>query len=63
MPTRENHRLTWRKSSYSNANNGDCVEVARPRDGAGVRDSKDRAGGSITAPRNAWHALLTTLRT
>ncbi len=32
---------TWRKSSYSSANGGNCVEVARNLPGAvAVRDSK-----------------------
>lgn len=61
MPTHEQLRLTWRTSSYSNADNGACVEAAYPLSVTAVRDSKDRASGSIVAMPNAWHALLTTL--
>lgn len=33
--------VTWRKSSFSGGDNGDCVEVAWP---GAVRDSKNPAG-------------------
>ena len=37
--------LTWRKSSFSGGQGGDCVEVAElPDGGRAVRDSKDLAG-------------------
>ena len=44
--------LNWRKSSYSGANNAECVEVAAAADGAHgahvlVRDTRDRAGGTL----------------
>jgi Domain of unknown function (DUF397) len=36
---------TWRKSSYSSDQGGNCGEVADlPDGGRGVRDSKDPAG-------------------
>ena len=36
---------TWRKSSYSGSNGGNCVEVAMlPEDSRAVRDSKDPGG-------------------
>ena len=38
--------LTWRKSSFTNPDN--CVEVAWPESGTGVRDSKN-AGGPMLA--------------
>jgi hypothetical protein len=41
--THGNRNLTgaqWRKSSYSNGNDGDCVEVADLPGGMAVRDSK-----------------------
>jgi hypothetical protein len=47
-PTVEQHNtdnLTWRKSSYSGSNGGDCVEIAvLSDDGRAVRDSKDPGG-------------------
>jgi hypothetical protein len=50
----------WRTSSYS-ANGGNCVEVAT---GASVliRDTKDREGGTLTAPATTWRELLSRLR-
>lgn len=41
----DRERLMWRKSSFSNANGGGCVEVADlPEGGWAVRDSKDPQG-------------------
>ncbi|WP_247597706.1 DUF397 domain-containing protein [Streptomyces sp. RKND-216] len=55
--------LHWRKSSYSNQDGGNCVEVA---DGhpthTPVRDSKSPATGTLLFPAPAWQAFLTTLR-
>jgi len=50
----------WRKSSYSNANGGDCVEVARA-DGVAVRDTTDRGGVVLSVPAVAWLAFIATL--
>ena len=33
---------SWRKSSYSGNNGGDCVEVGHRETGVLVRDTKDR---------------------
>ena len=42
---------TWRKSSYSGGNGGNCVEVAVLAGGRrAVRDSKDPAGGPDLQP-------------
>jgi len=39
-------RATWRKSSYSGTNGGNCIEAARDLPGVvAVRDSKDRLRG------------------
>ncbi|MER7169705.1 DUF397 domain-containing protein [Micromonospora sp. NPDC000207] len=49
----------WRKSSYSGGNGGNCVEVADNLPGVvGVRDSKDREGGTLTFTPTAWRAFL-----
>jgi hypothetical protein len=44
----------WRKSSYSGANGGNCVEVAAGSRTVAVRDSKDSGGPLLTFGRQAW---------
>jgi hypothetical protein len=51
----------WRKSTYSNANGGDCVEVASS-ERVMVRDTVDRAGVTLSVPASAWQAFTATLR-
>ena len=51
--------LSWRKSSYSNADGGDCVEVASGLAGVvPVRDSKDPEGPALSFPAASWTAFL-----
>ncbi|MGC0414964.1 DUF397 domain-containing protein [Embleya sp. AB8] len=52
----------WRKSSYSNGQGGDCVEIAPGLAVVPVRDSKDPGVGHITVAPAAWSALTTALR-
>ncbi|MFD9957701.1 DUF397 domain-containing protein [Amycolatopsis sp. NPDC058986] len=56
------HSLTWRKSSYSTANGGACVEVAYQPGRAHVRDSKTPHTGSLIVPAAAWRTFTSTLR-
>jgi hypothetical protein len=51
-------RAWWRKSSYSSANGGSCVEVAQnlPRIVA-VRDSKDPHGPALAITPDQWQAF------
>jgi hypothetical protein len=58
MPTPERTRLTWHKSSHSNADNGDCVEVARLASSVAVRDSKAPTSGHLSLTPSAWRAFL-----
>jgi hypothetical protein len=51
----------WRKSTYSDANGGSCVEVASD-DGVMVRDTTDRDGVALEFPSWAWAAFVTRLR-
>lgn len=37
----------WRKSSYSGANGGNCVEVASPGGAVDVRDTKQGGTGPV----------------
>lgn len=48
----------WRKSSYSNGDGGNCVEVAQPEAGLLVRDSKRPDGGVMTVGSDAWAAFV-----
>jgi hypothetical protein len=56
--------VVWRKSSYSNANGGDCVEVAGvPGGGRLVRDTKDVGRGPILRfPEGEWRAFVLGVR-
>ncbi|MFE7840187.1 DUF397 domain-containing protein [Streptomyces sp. NPDC057474] len=51
-------QLAWFKSTYSDNEGGDCVEVALPgaRLTVHVRDSKNPTGPTLTAP--AWQAFV-----
>lgn len=50
---------TWRTSSRSSGNGGDCVEVAdNLTDVVGVRDSKDPDGPALTFTPAAWRTFL-----
>ncbi|MBE1486175.1 DUF397 domain-containing protein [Plantactinospora soyae] len=54
---------TWRKSSRSNANAGNCVEVAGDLTGVvGVRDSKDPDGPVLAFEPVAWRSFVRTLK-
>jgi Domain of unknown function (DUF397) len=53
--------MDWRKSSYSGANGGDCVEVASS-DGVSVRDTTDRNGTTLEFSAAAWRQLTLRLR-
>jgi hypothetical protein len=52
----------WRKSSYSDANGGACVETASGSGTVLVRDTTDRAGAPLSMSSAAWTAFLATLR-
>ncbi|SEQ26409.1 DUF397 domain-containing protein [Streptomyces radiopugnans] len=53
----------WRKSSYSNAEGGSCVEVADGLPGVvPVRDSKVPDGPVLVFPAAGWAAFTETLR-
>jgi hypothetical protein len=56
-------RAVWRKSTYSNGNGGDCVEVASlPDGGSAVRDSKDRQGPVLRFTASEWAAFTAGVR-
>ena len=52
----------WRTASYSGANGGECVEVASAADAIMVRDTKNRNGGMLSVPANAWRAFIAKMQ-
>ncbi|ORT54209.1 DUF397 domain-containing protein [Streptomyces sp. CB03238] len=54
-------RATFRKSSFSGAQN-ECVEVARVRSWACVRDSKRDGGPVLSVTRSAFATLTDAVR-
>ncbi|MFF0298339.1 DUF397 domain-containing protein [Kitasatospora sp. NPDC004614] len=48
----------WRKSSYSNSDGGQCIEVDDLHPGH-VRDSKDPSGPHLEFAPAAWAAFVT----
>ncbi|MDT0495246.1 DUF397 domain-containing protein [Streptomyces sp. NPDC012600] len=51
--------VTWRKSSYSNSDGGNCVEVSDDFPGAvPVRDSKRPEGPAVIFAASAWSAFV-----
>jgi Domain of unknown function (DUF397) len=51
----------WRKSSYSGANGGQCVEVAST-DRVMVRDTKDKDGAKLAFSPGAWQAFTARVK-
>ncbi|AUA10216.1 DUF397 domain-containing protein [Streptomyces sp. SID8382] len=64
MPTtRDVSAAVWRKSSYSNGDGGECVEVADNLPGlVAVRDSKNPDGPAIPFPTKSWVAFIASLK-
>ncbi|GAB2900299.1 DUF397 domain-containing protein [Streptomyces mayteni] len=55
--------VTWRKSSYSDGGDGNCLEVADGLPGLiPVRDSKDPHGAELAFPAAAWNPFIAALR-
>jgi len=52
----------WRKSTYSDANGGDCVETASDEGLVQVRDTADRRGPVLGFSAEAWVAFTDSLR-
>ncbi|GLV73265.1 DUF397 domain-containing protein [Streptomyces hygroscopicus] len=55
--------IRWRKSSYSNADGGNCVEVADGFPGAvPVRDSKNTDGPVLVLPVLTWARFVNSVK-
>ncbi|WP_435189054.1 DUF397 domain-containing protein [Streptomyces sp. bgisy126] len=50
--------VTWRKSSYSNDDGGQCLEVADNLPLVPVRDSKVPAGPALVFGTGAWAVFV-----
>ena len=59
MTGSESAPIAWRKSSASNSNGGDCVEVAFTEAGVLVRHSRNTTGPVLTFTQSEWRAFLT----
>ena len=53
---------TWRKSSYSSSNGGNCVEVTSLIGAVAVRDSKNPDGSTLVLSPAAWRALIASVK-
>lgn len=63
MNTSNLNAAVWRKSTYSNGDGGECVEVADGIPGiVPVRDSKDPHGPALLFTHDAWRTFITDLR-
>jgi hypothetical protein len=61
--TPELNTARWRRSSYSNTNGGNCVEVTEDFPGVvPVRDSKNPHGPALVVTAASWTAFVTALK-
>ncbi|AOS64085.1 DUF397 domain-containing protein [Actinoalloteichus hymeniacidonis] len=51
----------WRKSTRSQTATA-CIEVGQAPGHVGIRDTKDRAGGTLVVDRVAFGAFLTAVK-
>jgi hypothetical protein len=56
------HVTTWRKSTYSGSNGGNCVEVGGNGPAVMVRDTKDRAGAALAFGPDAWRRFAARIK-
>ncbi|EXU63129.1 regulatory protein [Streptomyces sp. PRh5] len=64
MPTTPDlSTAAWSKSSYSNGDGGDRVEIADNLPGlVPVRDSKDPDGPALLFPTESWAVFIASLK-
>jgi hypothetical protein len=62
-PTPDLSTAAWRKTSYSNGDGGECLEVADglPRI-VPVRDSKNPHGPALVFPAGTWSAFIAGIK-
>ncbi|WP_330278364.1 DUF397 domain-containing protein [Lentzea sp. NBC_00516] len=54
--------LTWKRSSYTNGNDPNCVECAVDGSAVWIRDSKDRNGRRLVVAWSGWRAFVAFAR-
>jgi Domain of unknown function (DUF397) len=54
--------LTWRTSSYSGSNGGNCIEVAAAPACVAVRDSKDPDGTVLAFGPRDWQRFTRQMK-
>ena len=54
--------MDWRKSSFSGANGGACVETASGDGEILVRDTTNRSGATLAFTPDAWRDLLAGIK-
>ena len=55
--------ITWRKSSYSNSDGGECVEVSDDFAAvAPVRDSKNPHGPVLAFAADGWSSFVSAVK-
>lgn len=52
----------WRKSTYSDGNGGECVELASDSGVILVRDSTNRTAVTLSVPAVAWRRFTDALK-
>lgn len=62
MEETETRAGTWRTSSYSGANGGQCIEVGSAAPVVVVRDTKDRASAVLRFTPEDWRAFVTKIK-
>jgi hypothetical protein len=53
---------TWRKSSHSGDEGGNCIELADLDSAIGIRDSKNSDGPALVIRRREFGALLARVK-
>jgi hypothetical protein len=53
----------WKKSSFSEGAQTNCVEVALGEQDAAVRDSKNAPGPILTVPARTWRRFVAAVPT
>lgn len=57
-PPLDTNFAEWRKSSFSNPNGNQCVEVSFTSNAVGLRDSKNPDGAVLVFDHCEWTAFL-----